>query len=267
MSIVLRNLRDQLDVFLTDLGVLLLVRVANVFAIDQEHRNLDFAGDAFGQFFFVFKLLVHVVTDHTWGGGDLAFSLFAELCNIFIWVEVVLGIKRSISLNILYKWQDGPLQVCNKVLECVVEPSVLVQKLSFVVRIRWKGLIRWNYRCLNCTKDLSLEKLFEKHLLKMRYFLQTLDTVFEDLLYLCDNLLGIVIVLGYQLVCLANQVELKQGIRVLVLRELLVDSPLNLNRPGEIITMDRDIAVRLVPIFIYLFLVFSVSLREFVSND
>ena len=101
----------------------------------------------------------------------------------------------------------------------------------------------------------------------MRYFLQTLDTVFEDLLYLCDNLLGVVIVLGYQLVCLANQVELKQGIRVLVLRELLVDSPLNLNRPGEIITMDRDIAVRLVPIFIYLFLVFSVSLREFVSND
>lgn len=266
MSIVFCNLRNQLDVFLPDLCVFTLVRVSDVFAVDEEHRDLDLTRNAFYEFFLVFKLLVDVVTNHHWGSRDLALSLFCEFCNIFVWIEVVLRIKRSVGLDILCEGQDGPLQVGNKVLKCVVKPGILIQKLCFVVRVRRKRLIRWNYRSLNCPKNLRLEELFEKHLLKMRNLLQTFDSIFEDLFDLGNNLLRVVIVLRHQLVCFADQIKLEQGIRVLVFRKLFVDLFFYLNCPREVVYVDRNVTVRLFLIF-FLFLAISAFLGEFVSND
>jgi len=100
----------------------------------------------------------------------------------------------------------------------------------------------------------------------MRNLLQTFDSIFEDLFDLGNNLLRVVIVLRHQLVCLADQIKLEQGIRVLVFRKLFVDLFFYLNCPREVVYVNRNVTVRLFLIF-FLFIAISAFLGEFVSND
>jgi len=192
LSVVLSNRRDQLDVFLADLGVLALVGVADVLAVDEEHGNLDLVGDSGKKLFLVLELFVDIVTDQSGGGWELALALLDELGNILVRVEVVLGVEGTVGLDVLVEGHDGALQVVKKLLEGVPKPGILVQELGFVARIGGTGLGRWDDGSLDCLRVLRLEELLEKHGLEMRDLLETLDTLLEDILDLGNDLLGVV---------------------------------------------------------------------------
>ena len=113
-------------------------------------------------------------------------------------------------MNILVKGLDSALEVDDQVLmEGIPKPCVLVEELSLVIRIRRKRLIKRDDRGLNLLHVLGLEELLEQELLKVRNFLEALNTILEDLLNPLDDLSGVVVVLGDQLVVLADQIELE----------------------------------------------------------
>ena len=242
---------NQLDLFLTDLLILGGVGSPNIFAVDEEHADLDLDGDALKELVFVLDLLEDVAADLLRGSGGLALTLFGEFGDILVGVEIIFSCERLVGLDILVEGLNRSVELDDHILmERGIKPGVLIEELSFVHRIRRQRLVRRNDWSLNLLHVLGFEELFEQELLKVRNLLKALDTILENFFDLFNDLSGVVVVLRDKLVGLTDQIKLEQRIGVLVARELLVNLTFDFESPGKFILTHRKVTIGLLALFV-----------------
>ena len=140
--------------------------------------------------------------------------IIVELLHYSHGIKLVLLVVLGVSLDISVKRLNRLVKAAGQSLIEIVDPGILIWKLSLVLDIRVLRLVQGSRGRLEIGLHIGLEEMGKQLLLRGRDVLQVVNTFVEDVLHSLRNLSWVAAESGLTF-SIESEVNLEEGLRLL----------------------------------------------------
>jgi hypothetical protein len=211
LSVDLSSLSNEFDLVIGDLDMLLSKSVSDLLTADSEDGDNDVVGDLRLKSLGLLLVECDIFPEEI----DLRrVVIIVELLHYSHGIKLVLLVVLGVSLDVSVKRLNRLVKAAGQSLIEIVDPGILVWKLSLVLDIRVLRLVQGSRGGLEIGLHIGLEEMGKQLLLRGRDVLQVVNTFVEDVLHSLRNFSWVAAESGLTF-SIESEINLEEGLGLL----------------------------------------------------
>jgi hypothetical protein len=211
LSVDLSSLSNEFDLVIGDLDMLLSKSVSDLLTADSEDGDYDVVGDLRLKSLGLLLVECDIFPEEI----DLRrVVIIVELLHYSHGIKLVLLVVLGVSLDVSVKRLNRLVKAAGQSLIEIVDPGILVWKLSLVLDIRVLRLVQGSRGGLEIGLHIGLEEMGKQLLLRGRDVLQVVNTFVEDVLHSLRNFSWVAAESGLTF-SIESEINLEEGLGLL----------------------------------------------------
>ena len=211
LSVDLSSLSNEFDLVIGDLDMLLSKSVSDLLTADSEDGDYDVVGDLRLKSLGLLLVECDIFPEEI----DLRrVVIIVELLHYSHGIKLVFLVVLGVSLDVSVKRLNRLVKAAGQSLIEIVDPGILVWKLSLVLDIRVLRLVQGSRGGLEIGLHIGLKEMGKQLLLRGRDVLQVVNTFVEDVLHSLRNFSWVAAESGLTF-SIESEINLEEGLGLL----------------------------------------------------